>query len=234
MLSAKNRQRIKEWGLWRALYAYFMVRYRHRFMLSWVMVRGQYEPGSWQLGRGYEVRAATLDELISAAQDSRLDLNADWARKAFARGELCYALFEGERILSYSWRAFQPTPHEKGLEVRFNPPHVYAYYAYTHPLHRRKGLQNAVDYLSDLDLAKRGLAEGIGFIETYNYPSLTAQVKRGARKVGYAGYLTLFGRVFTFRSPGAKRYGFGFFHAAPEESAVESGWQAAPGSADSQ
>lgn len=223
MLSEQDKTRIKNWGLWRALYAGFMVRYRHRFMMSWIVLRGvQDAPRPSMLGPNREVRAATLDELITAASDSRSNLDAQWVREAHARGEVCYAVFEGDRILSYSWRTLHPTPHEKGLEIRFNPGYVYGYYAFTHPLHRRQGLQNAVDYYSDHHLKEQGYQYGLGFIETYNYASLIAQRKRGARKVGYAGYLTLFGRVFTFRSPGAKKYGFGFFHVQPDAIHVSS------------
>lgn len=232
MLSEEDKQRIKSWGFWRALYAWLMVRYRHRFMLSWVVLRDvQKAPRPSALGSSRQVRVATLEELITAAADSRSNLDAQWVREAYARGELCYAVFEGERILSYTWRAFRPTPHEKGLQVRFDPNYVYGYYAYTHPLHRRQGLQNAVDYYSDHWLKELGYNWGLGFIETYNWASFIAQEKRGARKIGYAGYLTLFGKVFTFRSPGAKKYGFGFFRAEsgvlPES--AKSGWSPSPG-----
>lgn len=235
MLSQNSKRQIKKWGLWRALYAFVMVQYRHRFMLSMVIVRPVQREAraSAVLDSGRELRMATLPELSKAVADSGLELDIEWAKQAFARGDICYAVFEGERILTYTWRAFQPTPHEKGLEIRFNPRYVYGYYAYTHPLYRCQGLQNAVDYFSDQALQKLGYSEGIGFIESYYYPSIIAQMKRGASKVGYAGYLCLFGKVFTFRSPGAKKHGFGFFHAAPESAGLLS-WSPKAASGESQ
>jgi hypothetical protein len=36
----------------------------------------------------------------------------------------------------------------------------------------------------------------------------------GRRVVGYAGFIYLFGKLFSFRTPGAKEYGFRFFTPA--------------------
>ncbi|MCW8196027.1 hypothetical protein F6455_14635 [Proteobacteria bacterium 005FR1] len=152
----------------------------------------------------------------------------EWLKGAIRRGELCAAVFEGEEMLSYTWRAFGPTPHENDLlEVHFDSRYVYGFYSYTRPDCRRQGLQHAADFVSDSYLYDMGYTEGIGWIETHNYPSLISQQKRGAFCVGYAGYLYLLGRVYTFRSPGAKKHGFGFFPAQPaprkERRVVESG-----------
>lgn len=210
--------KVKLWGLWRAFYAFIMHCMRHRLTFCWVVVRPlQCDPKFPSLSKGREARIPSMDELIAAAADPVNNLNPEWLHKAEERGEFCAAVFEGQNILSYSWRAFGPTPHEKGLEVRFSPEYVYGFYYYTRPDYRRQGLQHAADYVSDNKLLAMGYTKGIGFIETHNYPSMISQEKRGTFRVGYAGYLSLLGRVYTFQSPGAKQHGFGFFPAQTVE-----------------
>jgi hypothetical protein len=36
-------------------------------------------------------------------------------------------------------------------------------------------------------------------------------MRAGNRVVGYAGYIYLFGKLFSFRTPGSKKHGFRFF-----------------------
>ena len=59
-------------------------------------------------------------------------------------------------------------------------------------------------------LLARGIDVVVGFIETHNYASLTSSRRTGDEKIGVIGYLRIAGRVFPFRSPGARRAGFGF------------------------
>lgn len=203
---------VRHWGLLRALYAWLMINLQGRLTLCTVMVRpGQRNPQYPPLSEGREARIASVEELTAAARDPANDMSAEWLKGAIRRGEICAAVFEGKKLLSYTWRAFGPTPHEHGLEVQFDPRYVYGFYAYTRPEHRRQGLQHAADFASENHLFDMGYTEGIGFVETHNYPSMISQQKRGAYRVGYAGYLYLLGRVYTFQSPGAKQHGFGFF-----------------------
>jgi hypothetical protein len=220
MQSHSVMAKVRHWGILRSLYALLMDCLRDRLNFSWVVVRPlQRDPDFPPLAEGREARIASTEELIAAAADPVNDMNSTWLRKAHDRGELCAAVFEGDKILSYTWRAFGPTPHEQGLEVRFSPQYVYGFYAYTRPECRCQGLQHAADFVSDSRLIEMGYTHGIGFIETHNYPSMISQRKRGAYRVGYAGYLYLLGRVYTFQSPGAKKHAFGFFPVQAEEQA---------------
>jgi hypothetical protein len=60
----------------------------------------------------------------------------------------------------------------------------------------------------------RGHTHGIGFIDIGNYASIAAFARAGSVPVGIIGYVRLFGRVATFRTPGARRRGISFQRAA--------------------
>lgn len=205
---------IKCWGLGRFAYDCILSRLKTWLTLCSVNVRPLYrDPDVPELAANQEVRVAALDELIAASADPVNDLDPAWIRAAHDRGERCVAVFEGGKIVSSVWRAFAPSPHEKGLWLHFGPQCFYSFKAFTPPAYRRRRLQHATCCKLDPDLLDQGYRYSIGFIETHNYPSLISARKRGNRRVGWAGYFTVFGRVISFRSPGAKKYGFGFFPA---------------------
>lgn len=206
------RAEIKRWGLLRFAYDCLMSSLKPWLTVCSIHLRPIRRHNRFpKLPPHRDVRVACTDELLAASNDPANDLGADWIRKALGRGEICVGAFEGDKLLAYTWRALGPTPHEKGLWVHFDEKYVYGFKAFTRPGYRQQHLQYAVSGHLDHWLLDHGYRDYIGFIETHNFPSLIAGEKRGHRKVGYAGYLILFGQVIPFRSPGAKRVGFGFF-----------------------
>ncbi|MEX1033713.1 MAG: hypothetical protein WDZ30_10160 [Cellvibrionaceae bacterium] len=206
------KSEIQRWGLLPFAYDCAMSRLKRWVTLCAVNVRPLYKnPDLPRLAPEREVRMVSTDELIVASADPIYDLDPDFIKKAQGRGELCMAVFEGGKILAYLWRTFASTGHEKGLWVHFDERYVYGFKAFTHPDYRQQRLQHSLSYTFDTLLRERGYSHCIAFIETHNFPSLISDKKRGHRRVGYAGYLTLFGRVIPFRTPGARRHGFGFF-----------------------
>lgn len=206
------RAEIRRWGVLHFAYDCLMSRFKPWLTLCSIQLRPITRHNDFpELPPNLEVRVASTEDLIAAAKDPVSELSAEWVKEAHGRGEICVAVFEGDRLLSYLWRAFAPTPHEKGLWVYFDENCPYGFKAFTHPDCRQQRLQYAASAHLDHWMLDRGYRHYLGFIETHNFPSLIAAKKRHNRTVGYAGYLTLFGRVIPFRSPGAKRHGFGFF-----------------------
>ncbi len=72
---------------------------------------------------------------------------------------------------------------------------------------------------SDKYVSDKGKTLRIAYVDTDNYPSLRAGMRAGYPVVGYAGFIYLFGKLFSFRTPGAKEYGFRLF--TPSSPAVE-------------
>jgi hypothetical protein len=205
------RTDFERWGALRFLHIRIMTFLKRWLTLCRVNVR-RLDPNArvGQLPEGFSVRLATREEALEAARDPGLGLRASSVIEAFDRGDLCAAAFHHDRMVAYSWRSFTTAPHIEGLSVTFDRPYRYGYRAFTLPEYRGKHLQDELAFVSDAPSIARGYTHGIDFIETHNYASIAQDVRRGHRIVGWAGYFTLFGRIYPFRTPGARRHTFRF------------------------
>jgi hypothetical protein len=169
-------------------------------------------PPAPKLPRGIRVCRVPAETLMRAAQDPGLELDAGFVREALARGDRCFGALQGERLLSYAWRSLGDAPARDGMWVRVAPPCHYAYKAFTLPEWRGKRLHIAVSLASDEHF--RALGDGqaeVGFNEVTNYAIGAAADYLGRRRIGYAGYLTWFGRRIPFRTRPLAKIGFEFF-----------------------
>ena len=202
----------KRWGLRKFLYA-CMLRALSPWLFFCAVERRPLvtNPQLPVLAPGRSVRDATRQELESLVDDPVYETTKSFIRDAIGCGAHCVAVFQGDKIIAYSWRAYSTAPHVEGLWVEVSPKHRYGFKAFTHPDYRRQQLHHTISLKSDADSIRRGCTHSIGFIETHNYPSLLSNAKRGNKRVGYAGYVRVHGRFFTFRTRGAKQHGFRFF-----------------------
>lgn len=165
---------------------------------------------------GLQIRIASFDELRAAAAAAQASgLTPDFVDAAETRGDICIAAFDQGQIVAYVWRSFSRAPHEDSIWVQVQSPYWYTYKMHTVPAYRGRRLAGVLTRFGDQVCRTRGLRAGVGFVETHNYPSLKANRYAGARPVGFAGYLRLSGRVFTFRTPGVRRYSFRFVRPDP-------------------
>lgn len=205
---------VREWGCAYLFYAFLMQRLKSLITFCAVYTTALPSPDKNATCDGASpnrsLRMASDEDLRRASQDASLELNGAWLQKARARGDICVALFDGECMLSYVWATRAPNPHQDGIWVHFDPAQIYAYKAFTVRAGRRKGLQDLVRTRMLTLLYSHGYREAVGFVETHNLASMGGLRKAGIEASGYAGYLTLFGRVIPFRSAGARRIGFGF------------------------
>lgn len=207
------RDDIGRWGLVRFVYARIM-----RTVSPWVTLCGVYtrpirrESEKHPPPPGLCVRLATDDDLQRAVADDSLGLRRNAVSEALARGDLCVATFDGDRMVAYMWRSFTTAPHLHGLWVHFRKPYRYGYRSFTRPEYRGRHLSDPMGHFLDDYCLDRGFTQSIGFIETDNYASIASDRRRGSTRKGWVGYLRLFGRTYPFRSRGARRRGFGFFH----------------------
>jgi len=165
---------------------------------------------------GYAVRIATADDLLEAARDPVMDLRPASINAALERGDFCAAAFDRDRMVAYVWRSFSTAPHVDGLWVTFERPYRYGYKAFTRAEYRGMHLQDALSFLTEAPCIERGYPLAVAFVETHNYPSIAQDVRRGNRVVGWAGYFNLFGRVYPFRTPGARKHTFQFVRTRPQ------------------
>jgi hypothetical protein len=170
-----------------------------------------------RLPAGTTVRVLSEAELLEASTDEDLDLSPGFIRAALARGDLCCGAYEGDRLVGYTWRAPAIAPFRDDLWVKVQEPLHYVYKYYTRESHRGRGIHIALTRLADRHLLEKKRPLEVGFIDIANMPSLRAARSLGRRKIGWAGYLRVFGRCYTFTTRGGRRAGAAFFvpDAAP-------------------
>jgi hypothetical protein len=158
---------------------------------------------------GVTFRKLTATELLQAAEDPDLDLDLDpqFIREATTRGDLAWGVLEHDRLVSYTWRASSQAPFMDGVWVRVPAPFQYGYKSYTLPSHRGRGLYPATGRVADQQSLELGYPAMLHLVDISNIASLRAANQLGSKTAGYAGYLKLFGRTLTFRSPGARSIG---------------------------
>lgn len=205
---------VGRWGWVRGTYAATMTYLQRRFDLNFCRVTTR-PLGNIPLPATRtthcEYRSLSEAELIQFAADPELQLTPDLVRAALRRNDVCIGAVENNRLIAYTWIAFDATPHLDGLWVSFTQRARYAYKVFVRPEYRGSHIAGEMNVFGDKFALKRGRTIGIGFIDTHNFASYRASRRIGARTIGYAGYVRCFGRIVTFRSPGAKRYGFSFY-----------------------
>jgi GNAT superfamily N-acetyltransferase len=167
-----------------------------------------------ELEGGFTLRVASVAELERTARELPEQLSHEFVAAATSRGDLCFAVFQGERILAWVWRSFSVAPHADGLWVRVDPPNCYSYKSYTRREFRGQRLIGRLTLYADQVCRDRGCEHTVGFIETHNYASIRANTRLGSRRVGYAGYLKVLGRSYAFRTPGVVPHSFRFYRHA--------------------
>lgn len=215
------RDDVRRWGWTRALYAALMRRLRRWLVLCRIHSRPmQDRPTFLEDDPALPVRLLSRQDLLRAVEQMPAQLDRGFVEAALARGDVCAGAYDGDRLVSFVWRSFSMAPHEPGLWVEVQKPFRYGYKAYTHPDYRGRHLVSRIAVHTDRLCLERGFTHAVGFIETHNYSSITADLRHGNVLVGYAGYLHLFGRWLPFRTPGARRHGFRFIrHSPPTEPA---------------
>jgi hypothetical protein len=108
------------------------------------------------------------------------------------RGSLCYAAWDGGRILASVWYH----PREawiEDLDRRFElpPDAVYVYDGHTNPEVRGRRVAAAQAATTWSELQKQGFRRGIAFVLAGNRSSDRARRKAGWRRFGVAGYVRL-------------------------------------------
>jgi hypothetical protein len=148
------------------------------------------------------VRLLSEADLLEGAKDDDMELEPAFIRAALARGDLSWGAFEGDKLVGYTWRSPATAPFRGELWIRIGYPLHYVYKSYTRTTHRGKGIHIAITRVADQHMLEMGRPAEVGFIDIANIQSLRAARSLGRRKVGWAGYMKIFGRCFTFRTPG--------------------------------
>lgn len=167
------------------------------------------------------VRLLTEADLLEGAKDDDMELEPAFIRSALARGDLSWGAFEEGKLVGYTWRSPSVAPFRDDLWIRIGHPLHYVYKSYTRTTHRGKGIHIAITRVADQHMLEMGRPAEVGFIDISNIQSLRAARSLGRHKVGWAGYLKLLGRCFTFRTPGVAATRTQFFVSGAKPADVQ-------------
>jgi GNAT superfamily N-acetyltransferase len=161
--------------------------------------------------------ALTEKEVLGWCSDAELELDEARVRAAYQRGDVCVAALDAGRLIGYMWFAFNAVPHIHGVWVQVGAAARYSYKSFVRPSHRGRGIAPQMYRRANQICPRRGRSLNVLIVDLDNKASLRASYAAGRVTVGYAGFLCLLGKTFTFRSPGARRCGFGFYRPQPLE-----------------
>jgi hypothetical protein len=143
------------------------------------------------------------------AADSATEMSRAFVDDALRNGDECYAICDGETLAAYGWYSTRPTPIEPSdLVLHFADGYVYMYKGFTDKRYRGQrlhaiGMTRALQHY--LESGYRGL---VSYVESTNFDSLKSCARMGYQVFGSVYVLRLFGRYFTFSSPGCKAFDF--------------------------
>jgi hypothetical protein len=161
--------------------------------------------------RGFEARFVGEEDLWRYARESHdrtHGITAEFVGSALARGDRCYALFDGETLAAYGWYSDRPTPLDEHFVLHFGSGWTYMYKGYTMDAYRGKRL-HAVGMCGALraltDEGRKGL---ISCVESNNFASLHSVTRMGYRIFGDVYLLRIAGRSFAYATKGCRPYAF--------------------------
>jgi thiol:disulfide interchange protein DsbC len=131
-----------------------------------------------------EVRQLPRSELEGYSNAAEYDFSQRFLQGIASRDDVCFAAFEGDKLVSYCFFAVMPTDIDAYLRFHFPQRWIYVYKAFTHPAWRGRRLQQHV-FLRALPGVSgwlSGLRQPAGFVTlamTDNAPSLSAFARLG-------------------------------------------------------
>lgn len=212
---AARKEQWARFGGWRTLYGLALDALEKAVDLHVFLVNrtphtaGQEIPR--EIAERFEFRMLTADEAWRFAHDPDVEMTPAFVEASLARGDYCFGVLRGDELAAYDWRGLgRPVPLNEDLDVHYaHPGQVYGYAMYTRPEYRGLRLQFYNVHRADARLLAEGHTHTVGYVALQNFASIRNLSRlQGQAFVGFAGYLRVFGRYVTFRSPGAHRYGF--------------------------
>ena len=160
------------------------------------------------LAAQYRGRFLNKDALLPFTKDPEYQMTEPFLDDAFATGNECYAISDGDILASYCWYGKVSSPISDELAVDYSPAYVYVWKAYTHPDYRGRRL-HALGMAQALHAYReRGYAGLLCMVEANNYRSFNSVYRLGFKNTGRIYVVRLFGRHFVYHTAACRRYGF--------------------------
>ena len=191
------------------------------YLLPFKILRGVHvdEPDPAYLAcpdSSYKGSFLTAKELQDYANDALTELSPRFVEDALASGDQCYAIRHGENLAAYGWYSTRPTTIGlPDMLLHFAPGYVYMYKGFTDSRYRGKRL-HAVGMTRALEhYLSKGYSGIVSYVESSNFDSLKSCFRMGYKVFGSVFMTRIFGRYFTFSTPGCRPFEFRVRRAAP-------------------
>jgi hypothetical protein len=168
---------------------------------------------------GYTARFLSQNVIREFAKAPEYEMSEDFLKEAFAKGDECYALCDGETLAAYGWYSAKPTRTDMpDLFVQSSEDYVYMYKGFTHTRYRGQRLHAIGMTLALQSYRSRGFAGLVSYVEATNFDSLKSCARMGYTIFGTVYVGKIFGRYFQHRSTGCEKMGFRLAPAPARES----------------
>jgi len=143
------------------------------------------------------------------AADPATEMSRPFVDDALRNGDECYAICDGKKLAAYGWYSTRPTPIKPPeLVLHFAEGYVYMYKGFTETPYRGQRLHAIGKTRALQHYLESGYRGMLSYVESTNFDSLRSNARMGAQLFGSIYVLQLFGRYFTFSSPGCKAFDF--------------------------
>ena len=148
------------------------------------------------------------ETLERVSLDRRYDLPPEFVSEALGRGDACYGVLDGDRVVSYGWYTHAPTKINDDLWLHFDQAYVYRYKGLTLEPYRGRRFHAITMARTLAAWRARGYRGMLAYVEANNLSSLKSVNRLGYETFGRVFILRILRRHLIFNSPGCKAFGF--------------------------
>ncbi|MEM7099928.1 MAG: hypothetical protein AAF541_16795 [Pseudomonadota bacterium] len=163
------------------------------------------------LAQGYTSQLCTKSDLVDHASPDNMLTEAFLAEVNWEIHDCAAAFCEG-KLVAYKFAARKRVRLTEQLDVIVPTGFRTTYKAWTHPDHRQNNLSYHLSHVLHKHChAKKFRERTIFYIESTNYASLLhgyLDPRQASLRMGYFGWISVFGRQIPFNSRWAKRIGY--------------------------
>jgi GNAT superfamily N-acetyltransferase len=175
-------------------------------VLKCVMVR-DVDPAFLSIDPRFEHRFLDEAALRRFSAEPSYDLSPAFLDEALAKGDQCYGIIDGDRLVSFGWYSTAPTDVTDGLVFHFDRRYVYMYKGFTDPTYRGQRLHAIAMTWALKRLRERGADGLVSYIDAANFDSLRSCYRMGYRDVGLMYYARVRGQFWTHVDAACRRCG---------------------------
>jgi hypothetical protein len=173
------------------------------------------------LPSGFRFTRLEYPELLHLAKTPEYELSADFLEAVMAKGDDCYAIFDGPVLANYGWYSRKPTLMDnKDILVQFNPCYVYMYKGFTLDRYRGQRLHAISKTRALAEYLAKDCKGMLSYVESNNFNSLKSSYRMGAVDCGRFSVLRIAGKYVIRIGPECEEYGITLYRDVRGSSSI--------------